>query len=305
MSIRVKTTSGRHKPQRMADGYIREDQEDLANRHAECEDCHNPHAVSPGVSPNVKSGTPTTNLAANVLRGTWGVEPNNYRTGGLPAWTVAAQSGGYTEINNIRPGVDYQYQLCLKCHSSYAFDLSPPMSPYNNPALGIGPAGSYNSDQAKEFNPNNVSFHPVVTTGKNNFYSEAIGYDYSSSLIDGMTPNSVMGCSDCHSDSQNPSGLKGPHGADYWPIIWGPYTKNTGMTGTQNDLCFKCHDWTVYAEGDAIAAANKTGFRAETGSGGNVKIKNMHIRHVEVRNMPCLACHAAVPHGMPQRALLV
>lgn len=277
--------NGRHDPKRMPDGKVREEASHLGqNRHAECEDCHNPHAVSPGVSPNVGSGTPTTNLASKALKGVWGVQPS------WPGnW---ANVTSYTVVDDVQ----YQHQLCLKCHSYYAFGLNPPLDPY-------GMIGGDNrlTDQAKEFNPNNKSYHPVVAPGKNNFIAYD-GVNYAAALIGGMTPSSVMGCADCHSDSQNPTGLKGPHGADYWPILWGPYDFTTGMTGTDHHLCFKCHDKNVSGWGGFGAGSElQTGF---SGRMGGAK-KNLHNRHVGFRNMPCYACHAAVPHGWKRRALLI
>lgn len=278
---------GRHSPKRMPDGKVREEPSNLGtNRHAECEDCHNPHAVSAGVSPSVPN--PTNNLAAAVNKGVWGVQPT---------WPgLWGQVTSYTVVDDVQ----YQYQLCLKCHSYYAFGASPPLDPY-----GIIPGG-VNTDQAQEFNPNNASYHPVVTTGKNDFKMTVSGvtYDYSSSLIGGMTPNSTMTCSECHSDSQpDLPGLKGPHGADYWPIIWGPYNFTTGQPGTSHHVCFKCHDPTVYGAATGASDTNwqNTGF--SSGTAGNKK--NLHVRHVVVRDMPCLGCHSLVPHGWKRRALLI
>lgn len=278
--------TGRHNPKRMPDGKVREDPVDLSNRHAECEDCHNPHAVSAGVSPSVPN--PTNNLASNVNKGVWGVQP------AWPGLWGAVTS--YTVVDDVQ----YQYQLCLKCHSYYAFGFTPPPDPY-----GIIPGG-INTDQAQEFNPNNASYHPIVAPGKNNFRMTVSGveYDYSSSLINGMTPNSTMTCSECHSDSDPVlPGLKGPHGANYWPIIWGPYDFSTGQPGTDNHVCFKCHDPMVY--GAALGASDTTWWRTGFSSGTQPMKKNLHVRHVVVRDMPCLGCHSLIPHGWKRRALLI
>ncbi len=275
---------GRHTTERVGPGTIREDAANLANRHAECPDCHNPHAVSAGTSPNVGDLGGTNNLASNVLKGSWGVEP------GWPGlWTDVTT---YTEVDDIQ----YQYQLCLKCHSYYAFGLSPPLDPYNE----IGGDGKL-TDQAKEFNPNNKSYHPVVAQGKNDFIAFD-GVDYSGALINGMTPASQMTCAECHSDSQAVDGLKGPHGSDVWPILWAPYDFTTGMTGTENHLCFKCHDQQVYGGGSySPGSEDQTGFSGRS----QFQRKNLHNKHIAVRDMPCLACHAAVPHGWKRRAFLV
>ncbi len=282
----AKTTSGQHNPQRQLDGTIRENPSDLANRHAECEDCHNPHAVSPGVSPTLPD--PTNNLAAPVNKGVWGVQPT---------WPgLWSQVTSYTEV----PDVQYQYQLCFKCHSYYAFGALPPNDPYGQIAGGV------NTDQALEFNPNNASFHPVVTPGKNSFTMtvSAVPYNYSSSLINGMTPNSIMTCSECHSD--NVPGPKGLHGSDTWPILSSPYGASTGVSGTEDHLCFNCHRASVYGGiGGASTDWQSTGFSGPSGMTGTGPMMNLHYRHLELRQVPCMGCHSAVPHGWQRRAMLV
>jgi predicted CXXCH cytochrome family protein len=281
--------AGRHNPKRMSDGKVREDPADLANRHAVCEDCHNPHAVSPGVSPSIPN--PTNNLAAAVSKGVWGVQP-----------TWPGLWGQVTSYSLV-PDVQYQYQLCLKCHSYYAFGASPPPDPYGMVAGGV------NTDQALEFNPNNPSYHPVVTTGKNTFTMTVGGtpYNYSSSLIGGMTPSSTMTCSECHSDT-NPVflGPKGPHGSDVWPILWGTYDGSTGVSGTEDHLCYTCHKASVYGpSGGSSGNWQATGFSGPGGTGGLGPMLNLHYRHLELRQVPCQGCHSAVPHGWKRRAMLV
>jgi hypothetical protein len=129
-------------------------------------------------------------------------------------------------------------------------------------------------------------------------------YDYSSSLINNMTPNSTMTSSVCHSD--NVSSQKGPHGSDVWPILWAPYDASTGVSGTEDHLCFKCHKASVYGgPGGSSLDWQSTGFSGGTGPIGAGPKRNWHYRHVEVRQMPCQACHSAVPHGWKRRAMLV
>lgn len=286
--IKAPGYAGRHNPKRMPDGKIREDQADLANRHAECEDCHNPHAVSAGTSPNPP--LPTSNLTPKVNKGVWGV---------VPVWP--GNWGNVTTYSTVQD-TTYQYQICLKCHSYYAFGLTPPPDPYGIVAGGI------NTDQAKEFNPNNASYHPVAAVGKNPFRmgttaaAPGTGASYASSLINGFTPTSVMTCTECHSDALSGAGAgpKGPHGSDVWPILWAPYTWRTGQPGTQGDICFKCHDAGAYGV-DGVDDNTSTGHQTGFSDGS----KNLHVKHVIMRNQPCQGCHSAVPHGWKRRAMLV
>jgi hypothetical protein len=122
---------------------------DLTNRHAECTDCHNPHRLiknrlfnaDPNVpdtegthnhtaSQIVNTGGIHTNLASGVLRGAFGVEPSGWAStefGSEPTFFEVKRGdpgvGGSTDVN--APYVTREYQVCLKCHSNYAYD-SPP-----------------------------------------------------------------------------------------------------------------------------------------------------------------------------------
>ncbi len=280
-------SGGLHSPERMGDGKVREQPAHLgANRHAQCVDCHNPHAVSAGVSPDIDDAGGTNNLASNVLKGVWGVEP---------VWPGNwGQVISFTEVDDIQ----YQYQLCLKCHSYYAFGTNPPLDPWGQ-MRGDGRL----TDQAIEFNPNNESYHPVVAPGKNDFIMTTINgvLDYSGSLVGNLTPGSTMTCADCHSDDAytgivGSSVPKGPHGSDEWPVLSAPWGSNTGSPNTSDHLCFKCHDDTTYGAGSQ--STGQSGF-SENGT------YNLHFVHGGVFNRPCMQCHSAVPHGWKRRALLV
>ncbi len=282
----------RHQPERIG-GKVREQASNLGtNRHAECVDCHNPHAVSAGVSPDINDVGGTSNLASNVLKGVWGVEP---------VWPGNwGQVVSFTEVDDIQ----YQYQLCLKCHSYYAFGTNPPLDPW-----GLMRGSGQLTDQAIEFNPNNESYHPVVAPGKNDFFMTvsgsgtcSAGCDYSGSLLGELTPNSTMNCSDCHSDNGYVDGTgtvpKGPHGSDEWPILRAPWDNTTGWTGTSDHLCFKCHDPTTYGKSATTDGTPRSGFS----QGGTY---NLHYVHGAIFTKSCMTCHAAIPHGWKRRALLV
>lgn len=285
--------ANRHQSKRMADGKVREDQANFgnSNRHAECTDCHNPHAAAPGRSPDTSVTTNLTNsLAPPTLKGVWGVQPT---WGGN--WTDIAQYGGYTIVDDVQ----YTYQVCFKCHSSYAFGTVPPPDPSGKVA------GGYMSDQAKEFNPNNKSFHPAVGfNGKNDFIFTrgSTTYNYSAALLIGGTAPAQtiqVSCLECHSNRDplaNEPGPKGIHGSNVWPILWAAYDKTTGRIGTQTHLCFKCHDYGIYVAGRE-SQWTKTGF--------NDGQKSLHAYHVGKEDIPCTGCHSAVPHGMSNNHLLI
>ncbi len=248
-----------------------------ANRHVSCTDCHNPHHAAQG------NHTVGSAYAFGPQQGVWGASPSY-----TAPWTTPS----FSTVNRIT----YQYELCFKCHSSWAFGTSPPTVPSG---------GFPETDVAKEFNPLNASFMPVMAQGKNPFRLSD-GTSYASSLIGGFTPTSRMVCSDCHG-SDNDTDPRGPHGSNNPFILRGPWDRTTGrMPGqtvgggpdTSNHLCFKCHDVNVYANPSNTGPPwdSRTGF-----SGGG---KNLHAVMVGARNkayndnaIVCMDCHIAVPHG--------
>jgi hypothetical protein len=100
------------------------------------------------------------------------------------------------------------------------------------------------------------------------------------------------------------------------PGITLPCAGRTGQATT--DICFKCHDYTTYANGGS--ATSRTGFYITPigmamcmggaggmggGMGGAAPIDG-HKRHYElIGRMHCTWCHVAVPHGWKNKALLV
>jgi hypothetical protein len=319
-----------------------------ANRHVECADCHNPHRVVKFQqfygSNGVISGTPDslgthkhtdasgythTNVASGALRGSWGVEPN------YTCCSFHTSATGYT-VRRGDPGTDYitndsnadtktyvtrEYQVCMKCHSSYGFGSTAPTMDATN-AKGLTASGTNGltqyTDQAKEFQApathadepldlgnnggsvgyntkNHRSWHPVMratgrtaakrgvtaTSAWNLPWSNAVG-------------TQTMYCSDCHGSNvtstssviPNTGNAWGPHGSANPFILKGTWTNNSSNSSTP--ICLKCHNPT-----------SSSGF---TGGGKG----NLHQYHIDrVGKIECTWCHVAVPHGWKNRSLLV
>lgn len=276
------TTSGKHAPRTLSPRTENpgEKTEDLdgTNRHAECTDCHNPHAAATrsGSSGNHYKGTfPTADVSESKdLTGVWGVEMPSTN-----AWSVPVQAN-YTRQD---PSTK-EYQICFKCHSSYAYNSTPPTSPSTG-TNGI----TSETDQAKEFNSANASYHGVAAApvaGMKGYYTGPWG------------ATSRLYCSDCHLGDDANTGwtvpaVAGTHGSSNPFILRGAWDKTTGK-GKQSHLCFRCHDYTSFDQGNA----------AKTKFSGSNYTEDLHKKHVSDESAPCMACHVGVPHGWKRASMI-
>lgn len=123
--------------------------DNTSKRHVECTDCHNPHRVKKGNHAGTNGGTDIRgtaggNAVSGVLSGAFGVEPiwptDNTGAGSafgtIPSFDSTSLRCG-TGTNNYCSGgvVQYEYQICFKCHSNYAFeDVNDPIDSSNTPS---------------------------------------------------------------------------------------------------------------------------------------------------------------------------
>ena len=263
------------------------------NRHVECGDCHGPHED--------ESGTNTAPLIKPENIGATGVEP------------VFNGAGAPTRFNFISQPAN-EYQVCLKCHSSYT--TLPTYAPDGFGCIVSGcPGGrtfvtdglrkitSANTNQVKDtrdlaeaFNPAGASFHPVLALGKNTNIPAA-------SFITGWDVNSRVYCSDCHTNATPLTGAEGTHGSPLLHILDGSTLGDTNYSTVNfsgndpivpsTELCFKCHDYNTYVTG--AAPASNTRF-----NNGN----NLHAGHMAggFTVTTCYTCHNS--HGSAQTHLI-
>jgi hypothetical protein len=128
-----------------------------ANKHVECNDCHNPHTAEVGLHNELATNAGldlaggTNNISdSGPLTGAFGVSPTLWKQWDVYAmsWsTRGAQSWPSTSSTATK-----EYNICFKCHSGY-----------NTNATSWGGSGAAAWTQVDlEFNPRNQSYHPVV-----------------------------------------------------------------------------------------------------------------------------------------------
>jgi len=189
-------------------------------RHAECPDCHNPHASYAASASAPKAG--------GKIAGVWGIDSNG---------SLATPGGMPASVN--------EFEICYKCHADSA----------NKPQSGGGPTPPYPQRQLPQFNmrlmfdPANPSYHPIEAPGRSSRVP---------SLIAPWTTASVMYCTDCHDNDQGPkaptpgTGPSGPHGSSYKHLLAGRYdvdNEYTTESAAAYALCYKCHNRGVVLSG--------------------------------------------------------
>lgn len=326
----------------------------LNNRHVECSDCHNPHRTvkkqlfnaDPSVPDQTgthahNSSTPHTNLASGSLKGTVGVEPTDYSgneffTGKPRDFDVKKGNpsvGAGTDVANSH--VTREYQVCLRCHSEYAYDSPPTLAASGSGSTASGTNGmTAYTDQAMEFQApsdhagdntannsgaaagfqvnNHRSWHPVMAaTGRNAGASAYL------TPFDQTVGLQTMYCSDCHGSSTGPGTVVpsvgsnwGPHGSDNDFILKGAWSGQSGVAEVDG-LCSKCHNSEQYSS-PAPATIVSSGFSCEncvTTPGQAPMSANLHVLHANktdsgVNSNRCMNCHVAVPHGFKNKGLL-
>ena len=255
------------------------------NRHVECADCHNTHAAKNALHVQGSNEVP------GVLQGVTGVEATG---------TAGAFSAPSTwQWRQAYPATQ-TYQVCFKCHSAAAYGPTPPArSTETTRGPGYWPVGAY-TDQAREFNPANESYHAVWGPSK--------ARPASGSYVNGWGPTSQMDCMDCHR-SDDPADPKGTHGSGT-PFMLGGFADParsryvTGPNGAADyasvaerdadfGFCFGCHS----EQFSATAFTTPGGMNLHTSAGGATP-QGHGVK-------ACTNCHAAVPHGMNRPHLLV
>lgn len=272
-----------------------------AANHVVCADCHNPHTAGSGA---LHARGTNAIASSNSLYGVGGVQFT-----GSPGW-VAPGAGNYTAFEPLGatnstsvPLNYYEYQVCLKCHSSFAWSPNP-----TGPAISDLPGITNMTDQGKEFNTGNTAYHSVMGTKNAGSYSPP-----AASWVAPWSATSLMYCSDCHGNNTTVAEPQGPHGSTNRGLLVKPFTDSYDSTKTapqpQGELCSQCHSEAVYnnaAPSVTDSANNGTGFLSVAGY-------NLHNAHkfraansgLSTYSYRCVNCHVRIPHGYTRRGMIV
>ena len=185
--------------------------------------------------------------------------------------TASGALAGVTGINangDVVSPIDKQYELCFRCHAD---------SPDKAPSLI--PRQESEPNVRLEFDTSNASFHPVVGVGKNPSVP---------SLLAAYDETSWIYCTACHSSNTGKqsggSGVDGPHGSAYKPILERRMEFRDGFSenAASYALCYKCHN------------------RASILGDESFPYHKKHIVDVEAS---CTTCHD--PHGVRANTHLI
>ena len=221
----------------------------------------------------------------NNFAGYDGVEPVY---NGTASWAAAAS---YTRVS---PAVK-EYQLCVKCHSSNGLGAT-----VNGVSGVVGPSGTNLTDQALEFNPNNLSAHPVRNTLNQQTGSYAPKALTAAQMVSPWTNvgSQTIKCSDCHEAS---TATIGPQGATVKYLLKGPRRlwpyNASGKLWTLGDLKNNTNNWS-----NDLFCNNCHVLKGSSSFLNNVHNDGDHhadftINGVNYKGAPCVSCHIVVPHG--------
>lgn len=188
-------------------------------------------------------------------------DPHAARAGATPITGPLANVRGINLSGGEVNPSSQSYEICLRCHAD-SLNLPPSRT-----------ARQHDQQNTRlEFQLTNPSYHPVAGSGRNPDVP---------SLIDPLTPTSVIECTDCHNSNSSAVaggvGPNGPHGSMFEPILARRYETldNTPESISAYALCYSCHSR------DSIMRDESFG---------------KHNKHVRDEETPCNICHD--PHGV-------
>jgi hypothetical protein len=199
-------------------------------RHAECTDCHNPHAVT----------------AAGPLSGTSRVQVTNGVAGAVPAFTFVPQ----TNTSAVK-----EYELCFKCHSSWTTrpagqtDLAMVLNPANESFHPVEAAGKNTSAQMTSSLAGGSGL-PHLTTSSVLSCGDCHNNDalpLTVSLVSGYTGAVPVGPHGSAASGTNVALSRAVLRAPY-RVTLKPRAATNDYSATEFTLCFICHSPAPFAD---------------------------------------------------------
>ena len=207
--------------------------------------------------------------------------------------------------SNLSNGLNYYTNQAQEFQaSSFHMGETSGVSPSNTSYPGGASAVYQTSPQT-----NHRSWHPVMdVTGRTLAIraASAVAFNVPWSNNSGNAVGTqTMYCDDCHGSNVSSATSVIPDNADTTRRGWGPHGSGNpfilkdAWSASSSALCLKCHDSASYAQGTG-GGGGRTGFWMTDVN------KDGHQRHVDkIGSSKCNWCHAAVPHGWKNKALLV
>ncbi len=178
------------------------------------------------------------------------------------------------------------YQVCLKCHGESSS------------------TGALRADRSRNIrdkvSTGSTSFHPVAAAARN---------PSARKFVQGYSSSSVIGCTDCHNNSDHgDTDPKGPHASRFSPILERNYvtTDPAPESPSAYAMCYKCHDRSSFVTPPAVAgpSAPATARAAPAARIAGTPVRSAstfggagfpHWLHVVKNQTSCATCHDA--HG--------
>ena len=258
-----------------------------------CTACHNGHVASKDIMAEFNKSsfhplsTGTHDPSESVVVSARHVEcvdchnPHAAKASGTPAGPLTGVRGVHRTGNLVNP-IAFEYELCFRCHGDSSID------PRDAPTQRVFTT----TNVRQEFATSNGSYHPVVRAGQNSNVP---------SLISSLSTNSIIKCTDCHSNNSGPgaggNGPKGPHGSIYSHLLERQNLKNdpTSESASAYALCYKCHN-------RSSILGNQSFSRHSFHINGQGRMAMMGGGMMGGLSTPCNVCHD--PHASGYQKLI-
>lgn len=250
------------------------DEQQMQGRSVECTDCHNAHRALAGSHSYTTTATATRNRVSNPLKGVSGVAINfssltNFQAVATNLYTFLPRPNGDT--NSL--GATNEYQICLKCHSGYAYGTNPPpaglTAVYTNGTASFTNGSTAVAGVGTAWNSGFVGLWIRLTNSVDNYLITNVASATSLRITPPYAGATVTGRSYLVTADTDCAQEFSPANKSGHPVVIGldSYTNSTAVggkrgllsaaltapwnvsIGTQTMMCVDCHDATTTTPG--------------------------------------------------------